>query len=166
MAASGFRRQVRTAALLGIALSALLSGCAKKHLYPGDRRPDDQVAYIEAERFLLAEMDFAIDSKPVGSLAQYYVPPGLADSWFLGKPTVGASVLPGNHTVSVRATRFGLVTAGDSACAALSFQADAGQRYKLFIVSGALVLRLLATGQPVAQTAFAACLPQRAALRD
>lgn len=155
------RKRTATAAALLAAVLAL-QGCAKKHLYPGERRSDSQVAYIEAERFLLAGVDFMIDGKDAGSLAQYYVPPAVAGSWFLGKPTVGASVLPGEHRISARAARYGAIAAAQTACAALSLRTDAGQRYKLFIENGVLVARNVATGQAVAQTSFADCLPKQA----
>jgi hypothetical protein len=144
------------------AATLALEGCAKKHLYPGERRPDSQVAYIEAERYLLAGVDFMIDGKDVGSLAQYYVPPGVAGSWFLGKPTIGASVLPGEHRVSAHVARYGAITAAQIACAALSFRADAGQRYKLFIEEGNLVMRKVQSNDAVGRTSFAACLPKQA----
>jgi hypothetical protein len=92
------------------ALALLLSGCAKKHLYAGDRLPDDQVAYVEAERFLMAGVEFGIDGVSVGSLAQYYFPPGLPDQWHSGAPTKGASVLPGSHRLAVNVARYGWVT--------------------------------------------------------
>jgi hypothetical protein len=147
--------------LLAGALAASLSSCAKKHLYPGDRRPDDQVSHIEAERFLLAGMEFTIDGTAVGSLAQYFVPPGVGDTWKLGKPTVGASVLPGNHTLSAHAARYGWVTAARTACAAMTFQAVAGERYSLSIDNGSLIMRSLLTGEETARTSFAACLPEQ-----
>lgn len=156
---SRFSKLPATAAVL-LAAALALQGCAKKHLYPGERRPDAQVAYIEAERFLLAGVEFMIDGKDVGSLAQYYVPPGVSGSWFLGKPTVGASVLPGEHRISAHVARYGAITAAQTACAALVFRTDAGQRYKLFIENGVLVARNVATRQAVAQTSFADCLPQ------
>lgn len=141
------------------ALSLLVSGCAKKHLYPGDRRPDDQVAYIEAERFLLAGVAFDIDGASVGSLAQYYMPPGLPDEWLPGAPTVGASVLPGDHRLAARVARYGWVSAGQTACATMTFRAEADQRYRLAIDNGNLVMRNLRTGAEVARTSFAACKP-------
>lgn len=150
---------IRVAALLFIA-GVTMQACAKKHLYPGERRPDDQVAYIEAERILLAGTEFMIDGKEVGSLAQYYVPPGVSGTWFLGEPTIGASVLPGDRRISAHVTRYGWVTSGQSVCAALTFRAEAGQRYKLFVENGVLIVRNLRTGQAAAQTGFADCLPQ------
>jgi hypothetical protein len=155
----------RAAALPVIAagtLALLLTGCAKKHLYAGDRRPDDQVAYVEAERFLFAGVEFGIDGVPVGSLAQYYVPPGLPDQWHPGAPTKGASVLPGSHRLAANVARFGWVTAADTACAAMTFQATAGERYRLTVENGNLVMRSLRTGAEVARTAFAGCLPAKA----
>jgi len=152
-------QHLATAATLLAAVLAV-QGCAKKHQYPGERRPDSQVAYIEAERFLLAGVDFMIDGKDTGTLAQYYVPPAVSGSWFLGKPTIGASVLPGAHRISAHVARYGTITAAQTACAALSFRTDAGQRYKLFIDNGSLVARNVATGQAVAQTSFVDCLPQ------
>ena len=158
-------RVLRRTKLLRVAALLLIAGitvqaCAKKHLYPGERRPDNQVAYIEAERFLLAGTEFMIDGKEAGSLAQYYVPPGVSGSWFVGKPTIGASVLPGDRRISAHVTRFGWVTAAQKACAALTFRAEAAQRYKLVVENGVLIVRNLATGQATAQTGFADCLPQ------
>lgn len=150
-----------TAAILLAGVLAL-QGCAKKHLYPGERRPDAQVAYIEAERFLLADVDFMIDGKEAGTMSQYYIPPAVSGSWFLGKPTVGASVLPGEHRISAHVARYGAITAAQTACAALSFRTDAGQRYKLIIENGSLIARSVATGQAVAQTSFTGCLPKNA----
>ncbi len=153
---------IRHAALPVIAagaLALLLSGCAKKHLYAGDRRPDDQVAYVEAERFLLAGVEFGIDGVSVGSLAQYYFPPGLPDDWHPGAATKGASVLPGSHRLAVNVARYGWVTAANTACATMTFQAAAGERYRLTIDDGNLVMRSLKTGSEVARTSFAACLP-------
>jgi len=149
------------AVILAILLASTLQACAKRNLYPGDRRPDDQVAYVEAERFLMAGTTFEIDGVDVGSLAQYYVPPGLPDSWFPGKPTIGASVLPGAHKLSVHVARYGWVSAARTACAVMTFQAAAGQRYKLFIDKGTLVMRSLPAGTAVAQTNFSDCLPQQ-----
>jgi len=145
------------------ALALLLSGCAKKHLYAGDRLPDDQIAYIEAERFLMAGVEFGIDGVPVGSLAQYYFPPGLPDDWHPGAATKGASVLPGSHRLAANVARYGWVTTAQRACAAMTFQAAAGERYRLTIESGALVMRSLRTGSEIARTSFAACLPEKGA---
>lgn len=139
------------------ALALLLAGCAKKHLYPGDRRPDDQVAYIEAERFVLAGVEFGIDGASVGSLAQYYLPPGLPDEWLPGAPTVGASVLPGEHRLAAHVARYGWVSASRTACATMPFRAEAGQRYRLSIDNGDLVMRNKRTGAEIARTSFAAC---------
>lgn len=155
-------RKVPVAAVLLIAGAIALQGCAKKHLYPGERRRDSQVAYIEAERFLLTGVDIMIDGKNAGSLTQYYVPPAVAGSWFLGAPTVGVSVLPGEHRISVRVARYGAISAAQTACAALSVRTDAGQRYKLIIENGVLTARNVATGQTAAQTSFADCLPKNA----
>lgn len=155
-------RKIPVAAVLLIAGAIALQGCAKKHLYPGERRPDSQVSYIEAERFLLANFDVMIDGKETGSLANYYVPPAVADSWFLGRPTVGASVLPGEHRISAHVARYGVISAAQTACAALSVRTDAGQRYKLTIENGVLIARNVATGQTVAQSPFAGCLPKSA----
>lgn len=148
-----------------IAVCAVISGCAKKHLYPGDRRPDDQVAYIEAERFLLAGIEFRIDGVPVGSLAQTYFPPGLPHEWLPGRPAKGASVLPGNHKLAAHVASFGWVTTAREDCAAMDFQVDPGQRYKLFITQGALVMRNMRTGADVAVTRFDGCLRPSAASR-
>ena len=144
-------------ALCAIALCAILSGCAKKHLYPGDRRSDDQVAYIEAERFLLAGVEFSIDGVAVGSLAQYYFPPGLPDEWLPGRPTKGASVLPGNHKLVADVASYGWVTTAREDCAAMNFQAEPGQRYKLYVKQGALVMLNVQTGAQVAVTRFDKC---------
>jgi len=155
----------RAAALPLIAAGALAlgaSGCAKKHLYGGDRRPDDQVAYIEAERFLLAGVEFGINGVPVGSLAPYYLPPGLPDEWLPGRPTIGASVLPGSHRLAAHVARYGWVTAAKTACAAMTFQAAAGERYRITIDNGSLVMQSLRSGGEVARTSFAACLPTKA----
>ncbi len=148
-----------------IAVCAVISGCAKKHLYPGDRRPDDQVAYVEAERFLLANIDFSIDGVAVGSLAQYYFPPGLPHEWLPGRPTKGASILPGNHKLVAYVASYGWVTTAREDCAAMNFQAEPGQRYKLFIKQGALVMRNVQTGADVALTRFDKCLPPSEASR-
>ena len=157
----GTRSIASLAAVLLVAAGFSLSACAKRHLYDGDRRPDDQVAYIEAERFLLARVEFDIDGHAVGSLAQYYVPPGVDGSWLLGKPTVGASVLPGEHRLTVFIASFGWATAARTACAAMAFRTDAGKRYKLFVDNGTLVMQDLATGAGAAETSFAACLPPK-----
>jgi len=148
-----------------IALCALITGCAKKHLYPGDRRSDDQVAYVEAERFLLANIDFSIDGAAVGSLAQHYFPPGLPHEWLPGRPTKGASVLPGNHKLVARVASFGWVTTARKDCAATDFRAEPGERYKLFIKQGALVVRNVRTGTNVSVTRFEKCLGPSAASR-
>jgi len=140
-----------------IALGSILTGCAKTHLYPGDRRPDDQVAYVEAERFLMAGVEIDIDGTAVGSLAQYYLPPGLPHEWLPGRPTVGASVLPGGHTLSANIASYGWVTAARTACAVMTFQAEAGQRYKLVVDNGMLTMLNFRTGDAVAQTTFANC---------
>lgn len=145
------------------ALGLLLAGCAKKHLYPGDRRSDDQVAYIEAERFLLAGVEFSINGKAVGSLAQYYFPPGLPEEWLPGRPTKGASVLPGNHDLVATIASYGWVTTARTDCAAMSFQADQGQRYKLSVENGALIMRNMRTGAEVATTRFDKCQRRSAA---
>ena len=149
-------RQMPAMALVLLAGAIVLQGCAKKHLYPGERRPDDQVAYIEAERYVLANVDFMIDGKD----AQYYVPPAEAGSWFLGAPTVGASVLPGEHRISVHVARLGAISASQTACAALSFRTDAGQRYRLTIENGVLIAHNVATSAAVARTSFVDCLPK------
>jgi len=146
--------------LASVALALILSGCAKKHLYPGDRRPDDQVAYVEAKRFLMTGVEFDIDSVAVGSLAQYYMPPGLPDEWLPGRPTVGASVLPGSHRLSAHVASYGFFTTAGTACAAMTFQAESGQRYKLFIEQGELVMLNMRTGAKVAATRFENCLPR------
>ena len=154
----------RTAALAVIAAGALvllLSGCAKKHLYAGDRLPDDQVAYVEAERYLMAGVEFGIDGVSVGSLAQYYFPQGLPDQWHPGAATKGVSMLPGSHRLAARVARYGWVTTAQTACAAMTFQAAAGERYRLTIENGTLVMRSLRTGNAIAQTTFAACLPEK-----
>lgn len=150
-------RITMTRVLCAIALCVVLSGCAKKHLYPGDRRPDDQVAYVEAERFLLAGVEFSIDGKAVGSLAQNYFPPGLPDEWLPGRPTKGASVLPGNHELVVSVASYGWFTTAREDCAAMNFQAEPGQRYKLFIKQGALVMRNVQSGTEIAVTRFDDC---------
>lgn len=144
-------------------LALLLSGCAKKHLYPGDRRPDDQVAYVEAERFLMAGVEFGIDGAAVGSLAQYYFPQGLPDEWLPGAATVGASVLPGTHRLAAHVGRYGWVTTAQTACATMTFDAAAGARYKLFIDNGNLVMRDVRNGAEIARTTFAACQESAAA---
>ena len=146
--------------LASVALALILSGCAKKHLYPGDRRPDDQVAYVEAERFLMAGVEFGIDGVAVGSLAQYYMPQGLPDEWLPGRPTVGASVLPGSHRLSAHVASYGWVTTARTACVAMTFQAESGQRYKLFIEQGELVMVNMRTGAKAAATGFENCLPR------
>jgi len=155
----------RAAALPLIAAGALLllTGCAKKHLYGGDRLPDDRVAYVEAERFLLAGVEFGIDGVPVGSLAQYYFPPGLPDEWHPGAPTKGVSMLPGDHRLAAHVARFGWVTTAQAACAAMTFQAAAGERYRLTVENGNLVMRSVRTGGEIARTAFTQCLPAKAA---
>lgn len=150
-------RKTTTRVLCAFVLCAVLSGCAKKHLYPGDRRSDDQVAYVEAERFLLAGVEFRIDGKAVGSLAQYYFPPGLPDEWLPGRPTKGASVLPGDHKLVVSVASYGWVTTAREDCAAMNFRAETGQRYKLFIKQGALVMRNMQSGADVAVTRFDHC---------
>jgi hypothetical protein len=154
-------RRIALPLIAASALALLLSGCAKKHLYAGDRLPDDQVAYVEAERFLMAGVEFGIDGVSVGSLAQYYFPPGLPGDWHPGAATKGASVLPGNHRLAVNVARYGWVTTAQTACAAMTFQAAAGERYRLTIESGALVMRSLRTGGEIARTSFAACLPEK-----
>ncbi|MGD8810046.1 MAG: hypothetical protein PVG24_10600 [Gammaproteobacteria bacterium] len=160
-------RRIAAVPVLAVAMAALLlSGCAKKHLYPGDRRPDDQVAYIEAERFLLAGIEFGIDGTPVGSLAQYYLPQGLPDEWLPGGPTIGASVLPGDHRLAAHVARYGWVTTATTACAAMTFRAEAGQRYRLTIDNGNLVMRNTRTGTEIARTSFAACAPAQDAARS
>lgn len=150
-------RITTTRVLCAIALCAILSGCAKKHVYPGDRRSDDQVAYIEAERFLLAGVEFSIDGVAVGSLAQYYFPPGLPDEWLPGRPTKGASVLPGNHKLVAHIASYGWVTTAREGCASMNFQADPAQRYKLSVKQGALVMRNVQSGAEVAATRFDDC---------
>lgn len=150
-------RTTTTRVLCAIALCAILSGCAKKHLYPGDRRPDDQVAYIEAERFLLAGLEFSIDGVAVGSLAQYYFPPGLPGEWLPGRSTKGASVLPGDHKLGVKVASYGWVTTAREDCAAMSFRTEPGQRYKLYVEQGALVMLNVQTGEQVAATRFEKC---------
>ena len=147
--------------IVASALALLLSGCAKRHLYAGDRRPDDQVAYIEAERFLFAGVEFGIDGVSVGSLAQYYLPPGLPEDWLPGGPTVGASLLPGSHRLAANIARYGWVAASRTACAAMTFQVAAGERYRLTVENGNLVMRDLRTGGEIARTTFAACQPER-----
>lgn len=151
--------------LCAVALAIFLTGCAKKHLYPGDRRSDDQVAYIEAERFLLAGVEFNINGRAVGSLAQYYFPPGLPDEWLPGRATKGASVLPGNHRLVATIASYGWVTTARTDCAAMAFQAGPGQRYKLFVEKGALVMRNMQTGAEVAATRFEKCQRHSAAVR-
>ncbi len=151
--------------LCAVALCVLVTGCAKKHLYPGDRRSDDQVAYVEAERFLLAGVEFRINGKAVGSLAQYYFPPGLPDEWLPGRPTKGASVLPGNHRLVATIASYGWVTTARTDCAAMAFQADPGQRYKLFVRKGALIMRNMQTGAEIAATRFDKCQGRSAAAR-
>ena len=56
----------RSFAIAGLTLAVLsaLGGCAKRQIYAGDRRPDDQVAYIQAERFLFADVKIEIDGTP------------------------------------------------------------------------------------------------------
>lgn len=144
-------------AFCALALCAILSGCAKKHLYPGERRTDDQVAYVEAERFLLAGVEFSIDGIAVGSLAQYYLPPGRSDDWLPGRPTKGASVLPGNHKLVAHIASYGWVTTAREDCATMNFQAERNQRYKLFVNKGVLVMRNVQTGAEVAATRFDSC---------
>jgi hypothetical protein len=155
-------RKRAVAAALSILLvgGPVLQACAKKHLYPGERRPDSQIAYIEAERFIFANTEFSIDGREAGNLSQYYIPPGVSGSWFVGSPTIGASVLPGNRRISAHVARMGYISAAQEACAALTFRAEAGQRYKLFVESGKLVIRNVTTGQVGAQTPFADCMPQ------
>lgn len=153
-------RKITTRVLCAIALCAVLSGCAKKHLYPGDRRSDDQVAYVEAERFLLAGVEFSIDGVAVGSLAQYYLPPGLPGEWLPGRSTKGASVLPGNHKLVAHIASYGWVTTARKDCATMAFQVEPGQRYKLFVKRGALVMRNVESGAEVAATRFENCQRQ------
>lgn len=154
------RRGWRTA-ILCLLVAAGLAACAKRDLYPGERRPDSQVALIEAERFLMARVEYTIDGTNVGAMAQYYLPPGVGDSWFLGSPRKGAAVLPGRHTVEARVWRFGFVTAAETACASLTFDAVAAAHYKLFIQNGILDMRDSASGDQIARASFAPC-PQSA----
>ena len=143
--------------LAASAVALFLSGCANKHLYPGDRRPDDQVAYIEAERLLMAGVTYRIDGVAVGSLTQYYLPQGLPDDWLPGAPTVGASVLPGRHGLAAHVARYGWVTTARTDCASMTFDAAAGARYRLFTDSGDLIMRDVRSGAEVARTSFSTC---------
>jgi hypothetical protein len=45
----------------------------------------------------------------------------------------------------------------------MTFEAAAGERYRLTIESGALVMRGLRTGSEIARTSFAACPPEKGA---
>ncbi|MEM9683954.1 MAG: hypothetical protein AAF942_11870 [Pseudomonadota bacterium] len=159
--AYAYRGRLRAVTLCLIAALAL-SACAKRDLYPGERRPDNKVALIEAERFLMARVEYTIDGTNVGSMANYYLPPGVGDSWFLGGPRKGAGVLPGQHTIDAKVWRFGFVTASETACASLTFDAVADAHYKLFIQDGILDMRESASGDQVAKATFQAC-PQKAA---
>jgi hypothetical protein len=148
----------RSLAIAGLALAvvAALGGCAKRQIYDGDRRPDDQVAYIRAERFLLANVEIEIDGRPIGSLAQYHIPPGVGGG-FIGTPRIGASVLPGSHRLALRVAKYGLVSAANTACGVLSFTSEAGRTYRLTIDRGVLYLLHAADGAVVAQTPLGGC---------
>ena len=150
-------RRYLAAAALTLMLLPALGACAKRHLYAGDRRPDGEVAYIEAERYLLANVEVEIDGRQAGSLAQYYVPPGVAGGWPPGNPTTAVSVLPGRHSLAIRVASYGWVRSGQVACAAMSFTTQAGETYRLAIDQGALVMRNLRTGDVVAERTFAEC---------
>ena len=148
----------RSLAIAGLTLAVLsaLGGCAKRQIYAGDRRPDDQVAYIQAERFLFAEVKIEIDGTPVGSLAQHHLPPGVGGG-FLGMPRMGASVLPGAHRLDVRVAKYGLIGTADTACGSMPFTSEAGQTYRLSIDRGALFLMNAAGGAIVARTPLGDC---------
>lgn len=144
------------AAALALAALAALAGCAKRQIYDGDRLPDDKVAYIRAERFLLADVAVEIDGTPVGSLAQYHLPPGVGGG-FIGAPRIGASVLPGSHRLAVRVANYGWICAADSACGSLSFTAEANRTYRLAIEGGTLLLVQTPEGNLAARAELQEC---------
>ena len=141
---------------LAFALVTALGGCAKRQIYDGDRRPDDQVAYIRAERFLFADVEIEIDGRPVGSLARYHLPPGVGGG-FIGAPRIGASVLPGAHRLALRVAKYGLASAANTACGGLSFTSEAGRTYRLTIDRGVLYLLQAAGGGVVAEAPLGGC---------
>jgi hypothetical protein len=156
ISASSLQRYLRAAALVLILLP-VFSACAKRHFYPGDRRPDSEVAHIEADLYLMANVVIEIDGKEAGSLAQYFIAPGVAGGWPPGRPTKSVSVLAGDHKLSIRVASYGWISAARTACAAMKFQVQAAQRYGLSIEKGALFMRNLRTGNITARTIFADC---------
>jgi hypothetical protein len=143
-------------AALALAVVPALGGCAKRQIYAGDRKPDDQVAYIRAERFLFADVAFEIDGTPVDSLAQYHLPPGVGGG-FLGAPVIGASVLPGAHRLTTRAAKYGWTSAADLACGSMSFSSEAGRTYRLTIDRRTLFLMDDSAGGIIAQAPLGDC---------
>jgi hypothetical protein len=148
----------RSLAIAGLALAVVpaLGGCAKRQIYAGDRKPDDQVAYLVAERYLLAGVEFEVDGRPVGSLAQYHLPPGVGGG-FLGSPRIGASVLPGMHRLTVRVANYGWASAADTACGSMTFPSEAGQTYRLTIDRNVLFMMQAEGGAILAQAPLGAC---------
>ncbi|MEX2616216.1 MAG: hypothetical protein WD767_08980 [Alphaproteobacteria bacterium] len=144
------------AILLVMTATAALTGCADRNIYPGEPLPRDRVAFVEAARALDASADIAIDGAKTGSLAQYYLQPGTR-SWLPGKPTKGAAVLPGRHSLTARIARYGWFGAADTHCATLMFDAEAGRRYRLQWDDDAVALHDLANESVVANAELGRC---------
>ncbi len=159
MAAGGFLVRAGICCILALVLSA----CANNHLYDGAPLPDTRVALVEAERLLGARIEFAIDGKAVGSLAQYTLPPGPDGSWISGKPVLGVSVLPGGHSLTARLARYGWITAAQTGCASVMFKTEIDRRYRLSVVGDTLVMKDSNSGAEIAREPFSEC-PRQAAI--
>ena len=150
------RQVLRTAVAVSLLAATVAAGCAKRHAYPGDRLPDDQVAYIRSDRQAFANVEVTIDGKAVGPLDQYYIPPAVGDG-FLGRPTTGVSVLPGVHDMNVRVAVLGWTRAAWTKCARLSFTSQAGASYKMLFVERDVVLKDMKTGDILTRSPLATC---------
>jgi hypothetical protein len=148
---------MRWTILLVMTAAVVLAGCADRNIYPGEPLPRERVAFVEAARALDASIDIAIDGAKTGSLAQYYLQPGMDGSWLPGKPTKGAAVLPGRHSLTARIARYGWFRAGDTHCASLMFDAEAGRHYRLQWDDDAVALHDLANESVVANAELGSC---------